>query len=234
MENARHLAIDPDYNRPDDGGVTLARFYADVADRAAFAKLSLVDLQAAYELGVTKEVWEKKILPVWSELRAEAGQPPKGFKPTNILTKQDEAKRLFNFYLGEHPGVLDLSKEEQAAHRYKVDALLDRRIKEFERVQGREATGEEIAEVVTKIIRKSFSYQDKHWFSGETTIMAGQPYFMSSDEIASFADSRDLSEGERAALVENWGAILDNLRQAGVEVTPDNILKLWKTRRAAS
>lgn len=234
MENARRLAIDPDYLRPGDDGATLARFYADVADRATFARLSLADVKAAYELGVTKEVWEKKILPVWSELRAEAGQPPKGYKPTNILTKQDEDQRLFHFYLTEHPDVLELSKEEQAAHRYKVSAVLDRRIKEFEMVQGREATGEEIAEVVNKIIRKTFSYQDNHWFSGETTITAGQPYFMSPEQIESFADSRDLSAGERAALVENWGAILDNLRQAGVEVTPENILKLWKTQRAAS
>ena len=238
MENARRLAIDPDYARPDDGGVTLARFYADVADRATFAKLSLSDVKAAYELGVTKEVWEKKILPVWSELRAEAGKPPKGFKPTNVLTKQDEANRLYRFYLTEQPEVLEMTKEEQAAHRYKVDALLDRRIKEFEMVQGREATGEEIAEVVTKIIRKTFTYKEPGWWGGETTITAGQPYLMSAAQIEDFADSRDLPADERGALVENWGAILDSLRQMGEDLTPDNIVrkfvKLWETRRAAS
>lgn len=61
---------------------------------------------------------------------------------------------------------------------------------------------------------------------------------MSADAIEDFAGSRDLSADERVALVENWGAILDSLRQMGEEITPDNIVKkfvkLWETRRTAS
>ena len=196
---------DPDYDRPGDGGKTWESYQRNVADVKKFREQTFLALKGKYELGVTKDIWERTILPMWTSLnqRGDAEKDPTGIT---------EGQRIQDFAVSA--GV-DLKKEK---------GFSDWRTEYDARVR---QSGADTPDAKTKIldgmVKEKIIY-DRNDFGILSSDSSKLAFNMTDANKLAMAKDADIKVAKRDLFVEKFDIILDSLRGRNSPITRDNIL----------
>jgi hypothetical protein len=203
---------DPDYDRKGDDGTTWGK-YIQASSDPSFADMSFGKLRKKYELGVTKTVWEKTILPEWRAARISAGKKvdkaaekagPSGW------TNSDRVKALatdlgINIKANKGKDFLRLKRE------------FDRRV-----VAENADTNAAKNAVADQMLKEKFIYAGGMWNS--TAFVST----ITDDELKELADFEKIPKAQHDSFIGNFKAITDYLRIRGEKRNRANIMRVWK------
>ena len=221
-ENEKNLQnADPDYNRPGDGGGTWKKWVNDSSDTKAVADMSLRDLEADYEQGVTKKQFETVILVEWRAHRLALGKSIDRSDAKTGPSGMTEVQRKTAAF----KNATGLDKSDHGDEYTAFEVEYDRRVQEEGAVKSSDKT-----KILDQMIKEKIVFDKSDtWFSADESKNLNA---LTKEEMKTFAVDAEIPKKDQDLFIANIQVMASKLRGAKKKVSRANILALWKTKKA--
>tara|TARA_R100001082_G_C4344648_1_gene151744 strand:- start:385 stop:1203 length:819 start_codon:yes stop_codon:yes gene_type:complete len=218
MTEGKLRAVDPDYQRPGDGGVTYGKYLDDTRNPSYLTTLSLQQLKEKYENGVTKAEFDV-ILGEWRT----ASQNANKLTATDARKLRDEKRKLVLSSEQPHLKAVALAAGIDANDKDDRERYAAWLIEFNRRVEAEGAS----TPLERKAIIDSMG-RDKVVYDTDFRDESAPSFEMTDDNKEELAGELDINKAARPVFVSSFSALASSIRAQRGAPSRDTINKEWK------